>query len=122
MAICQGCGKQLLEGSHFCPDCCTITDSNLSLAVITEPAPPEKHSRFAVLSSWSYMGTMLLMCIPVVGLILTLVWAMGGANNLNRVHFARGVLLLYILMAALFIGLLAMTGFSANMRFSLLPA
>ena len=120
MAICQGCGKELLEGSHFCPDCCTITDSNLSLAVITEPSPPEKHSRFAVVNSWSFMGTMLLMSIPIVGLILTLVWAMGGANNLNRVHFARGVLLLYVLMAACFVGLLAMTGFTPDALYSLI--
>ena len=111
MANCHSCGKPLLEGSHFCPECGAITNDSPNQNVDPRLLPPAKVSRYAVLSSWSFLGTMLLMCIPVVGLILMIVWALGGAHNLNRVHFARAVLMLMLIGILILVGLWLALGF-----------
>ncbi len=101
MAYCDKCGRQLLEGCHFCPNCGTIVDTSPQAQQQARTQPPDKNSRHAVIGSWSFFGTLLLMCLPVAGLILTLVWALGGAHNLNRVHYARAVLLVQLLFVIL---------------------
>ena len=40
---------------------------------------PSKGSKYDPITTGGYIGIMLLMCIPVVGLILMIVWAFGGA-------------------------------------------
>lgn len=102
MASCGKCGGHLLDGCHFCPNCGAITDSSQQSQEHAALRPPEKDSRYAVIGSWSFFGTLLLLCLPVVGLILSIIWACGGAHNLNRVHFARGVLLMSLLTIVLF--------------------
>ena len=62
---------------------------------------------YDVLSSGQYMGTVLMMCIPVIGWLATLIWALGGTKNFNRRNLARGVLLTFVLVA----GVLAIAGF-----------
>ncbi|MPM75488.1 hypothetical protein SDC9_122481 [bioreactor metagenome] len=65
---------------------------------------------YTVLSTWGFVGSLLLMAIPLVGFILTIVWASGGAYNLNRRNLARGYLLLmgigigiYVLLIAIIV-------------------
>lgn len=112
MAYCDQCGRQLLEGCHFCSNCGTIVDTSPQAQQQARMRPPDKHSRYAVIGSWSFFGTLLLMCLPVVGLILTLVWALGGAHNLNRVHYARAVLLVLLLSVILSAAAFALLNFS----------
>ena len=64
---------------------------------------PPKGSRYAVISPLGYLGTYLLLCIPLVGLILTLVWAFGGAHNQNRRNLARAMLIGYGILVALYL-------------------
>lgn len=54
---------------------------------------PMQSSPYAVLSSWGFVGSLLLMSIPIVGFIITIVWASGGVVNLNRRNLARAYLL-----------------------------
>lgn len=61
---------------------------------------------YDVLSSAQYMGTVLLMCIPVIGWLATLIWALGGTKNFNRRNLARGVLLAFLIV----VGVLAVAG------------
>ena len=61
---------------------------------------------YDVLGSAQYMGTVLLMGIPVIGWLATLIWALGGTKNFNRRNLARGVLLTFLLVA----GVLAVAG------------
>lgn len=61
---------------------------------------------YDVLSSAQYMGTVLLMCIPVIGWLATLIWALGGTKNFNRRNLARGVLLTFLIV----VGVLAVAG------------
>ena len=67
---------------------------------------PPQGSPYAVLSSWSFVGYILLMALPIAGFIIAIVWAAGSTGNLNRRNLARGYLLMmafgiviYILVA-----------------------
>ncbi|MBO5784412.1 MAG: hypothetical protein J6R33_05545 [Clostridia bacterium] len=61
---------------------------------------------YDVLSSGQYMGTVLMMSIPVIGWLATLIWALGGTKNFNRRNLARGVLLTFLIV----VGVLAIAG------------
>lgn len=58
---------------------------------------------YDVLSSAQYMGTVLMMGIPVIGWLATLIWALGGTKNFNRRNLARGVLLTFLIVAAVLV-------------------
>lgn len=58
---------------------------------------------YDVLSSAQYMGTVLMMCIPVIGWLATLIWALGGTKNFNRRNLARGVLLAFLIVAGVLV-------------------
>ena len=60
-----------------------------------------------MLSSGQYFASFLIMCIPVVGWLAVLIWALGGTKNFNRRNMARGVLLSFLFVA----GLLVVAGF-----------
>ncbi len=62
---------------------------------------------YDVLSTAQYLGTVLLMCVPVIGWLATLIWALGGTKNFNRRNLARGVLLTFLIVA----GVLLAAGF-----------
>lgn len=69
---------------------------------------PAKGSKYDPITTWGYIGIMLLMCIPVVGLILMLVWAFGGCKKVNKRNLARASLIMAAigLIFSLVIGLL----------------
>lgn len=73
---------------------------------------PPKGSRYAPIGAWGFVGSFLLMSIPVVGTILTIVWACGGAHNQNRRGLARASLLMLLLLAILYAVLYFGFGFS----------
>ena len=103
MPFCENCGKPMPEGERFCPSCGGVSDPNRKVLPHEAAPRPPKGSPYAVIGSWSFVGTMLLMGIPVVGFILTIVWACGGAHNHNRRNFARATLLLYAICIVLFL-------------------
>jgi len=120
MAIdsCKRCGA-VLNGAQVCPTCGTpkvrplpvsTTTSPLYIAPYTETLPP-KGSRYAVMSIGSYMGSILLFSIPVIGFIFMVVWACGGCINQNRRNFARAYLLWLLIGIA--VTTIAATIFSA---------
>ena len=50
------------------------------------------------LSVWQYVLMMIVPAIPIVGFILMIVWAVGGANtNVNRTNYARAYWLLALI-------------------------
>ena len=68
-----------------------------------------------------WVGTLLLMMIPVVNLILGLVWVFGGGVNRNKQHLVRAYLLLtfiLLLLWLLFVTVLFMTGALAADHFT----
>ena len=40
-----------------------------------------------------YIGMLLLMCVPILGVILLFVWSFGGSVNLNKKNYARSMLI-----------------------------
>ncbi len=63
----------------------------------------------APLSVGQYLLMLIISAIPMVGLIMQLVWAFGGATNVNRRNFARAGLILSliaIVLAIIFGGLM----------------
>jgi len=52
--------------------------------------------RDSVDSTIVWLGRMILLCIPLIGLIVYIIWAFSG-GNCNRRNFARATLLLMVL-------------------------
>ena len=118
--ICAACSAELESQAKFCPDC----GAPIPEAVVPQPQPPYQPPPQAVapppafakpaeinpqLSVFGYLITMLALSIPIVGIILTLVWAFGAKTNPVRKNYCRAVLIL----SGLFL-LLAIIGFVVN--------
>ena len=112
MAFCENCGKPVYRLDRTCANCgAPVTLFGQNAYSDAQPSPrmnedPMGSSPYAVLSSWGFVGSLLLMALPIVGFIITIVWASGGVVNLNRRNLARGYLLMmafgiviYILVA-----------------------
>lgn len=50
---------------------------------------------------WGYLGYDILFALPCIGIILLLVFALGGAKNKNLRNYARSFFCSYILMAVI---------------------
>lgn len=72
-------------------------------------AAPAKGSKYEPITAGGYIGIMLLMCIPILGLILTIVWACGGCRKVNKRSLARASLIMMavVLVLSLIIGFFA---------------
>ena len=58
-----------------------------------QPPQPPVAPQSPVMSTGQFLGTLLLMMIPIAGFILAIVWACGGTDNLNRRNLARAKLI-----------------------------
>ncbi len=56
-----------------------------------------KGTKYEPISAWGFIGIMLLMCIPIVGLILTIVWACGGCRKISKRSFARATIIMAVI-------------------------
>lgn len=59
----------------------------------TDPEKPGNKSKWQVMSTWGYVGAILLMCLPVIGLIFSIVWACGGCRKYAKRNLARAALI-----------------------------
>ena len=116
MAFCENCGKPVYRLDKTCAACGTPV-TQFGQDAQRDPQPTTRlqsdysqSSPYTVLSTWGFVGSLLLMAIPLVGFIITIVWASGGAYNLNRRNLARGYLILmgigigiYLLLIAIIV-------------------
>ena len=58
---------------------------------------PSKGSPYAVVSTGGWFGTILLFCLPLIGLIFCIVFACGGTKNLNKRNMAKAFLIFMII-------------------------
>ncbi len=79
----------------------------------------EQQNTPQIMSVKDWVVTLLLTCIPLVGIILLFVWAFGNDGNKIRQNWAKGnlivaaiVLTLYLIIALLFFGAFAATAVS----------
>ena len=62
------------------------------------------------ISAWGYFGYQLLFAVPLVGLILLIVFSLGGTRNINLRNFARSYFCIYLL-GLIFIIILFLLGY-----------
>ena len=65
------------------------------------------------ISAWGYFGYQLLFAVPLVGLILLIVFSLGGTRNINLRNFARSYFCIYLL-GLIFIIILFLLGYMPN--------
>lgn len=90
--------------------------------VYTQQAPvynqPISQEDTTPISTWGYVGYMLLFSIPCIGLICLLVFAFGGSKNVNLRNFSRGQLILWlislVLMIIMVVAMVAIMGSAAT--------
>lgn len=73
----------------------------VQLAPQQSPEQSVKGTKYEPITTGGFIGIMLLLCIPVIGLILLIVWACGGCRKISKCSFARATLILGIIMAVL---------------------
>ncbi len=56
-------------------------------------ASPGPDSHYGLISTWGYIGIMLLLCIPIIGFILMIVWACGGCRKYQKRNLCRAMLI-----------------------------
>jgi predicted nucleic acid-binding Zn ribbon protein len=71
-------------------------------AAPASPAPqagqvPPHGSPYAVMSIGSFIGSSVLMSIPVIGWLICIIWACGGCKNHNKRNYARSILVFLII-------------------------
>ncbi len=79
MSYCPKCGTELNGEVAFCPKCGSKMYSEKFVI------PPE----YRPISAWGYFGWTILFAIPVVGIILLIIFVLGGTSNINLKNFAR---------------------------------
>ena len=57
---------------------------------------PAKGSKYEPITTKGFIDIMLLMCIPIVGQILMIVWALGGCRKINKRNLARASLIMMV--------------------------
>ena len=109
-AYCANCGAPLSQGEPV-PPC---QDESYPSPSPGEEVRPPKGSRFAPLTVGGYIGSFLLLCIPLVNLILLIVWSCGGCKNQNKRNLARALLILYVICVLLAFIFLLILNYAVN--------
>ncbi len=118
--FCRNCGKEIPPGIAFCTECGTKVPEEIkpeptpaaepspAPTAVPSPAPkpapaaapaqtadeiPPKGSKYEPISTGGYVGILLLMCLPVIGLILAIIWACGGCTKINKRNLSRAYLI-----------------------------
>lgn len=84
--FCRSCGKEIPEGTRFCPNCGASQND-------TPSANPNDTGS----AGWAVLGFF----IPLVGLILYLVWKDTQPKNANQA--GKGALIFVIVAAVIFV-------------------
>ncbi len=112
--FCPNCGKSNPDGSKFCENCGTnmLESNGVQQAAPQQPvapppapvyqqppqpqyqAPAAPANLSAPLSVGGFLGTMIVMAIPIVNIIMLFVWGFGANANLNRKNLCRAMLIL----------------------------
>ena len=59
---------------------------------------------------WGYFGYEILFSLPIIGIILLIVFSLGGTKNVNLKNFARSYFCIIIIISIVLIILLSVVG------------
>ncbi len=62
------------------------------------------------ISMWGYFGYEILFSLPIIGIILLIVFSLGGTKNVNLKNFARSYFCIIIIISIVLIILLSVVG------------
>lgn len=62
---------------------------------------PGKTSAYEPISTLGYIGIFILCGIPIIGLILTIIWACGGCRKINKRNLCRAMLIVMVVAIVL---------------------
>ena len=116
MEYCVHCGSEIPDDADHCVECgakrmegrpVTLLEQTggFSQTYDLEPADEEyEDGEYAeydeTLGTGGFLGSLLLMSIPVVGLLIGLIWAFGGSRRVSRQKLAQAYLLFILIAAA----------------------
>ena len=108
---CPKCGAEMADDLAFCTDCgAKLTQDAVAAAPAAEPAAAPKDAAPAAdkpqqpekpkngkepYGTLRFLGSLLLLLIPVLNVVLIFRWAFAWGVNINKRNFARAVLILY---------------------------
>jgi len=72
--------------------------------------PPNPQGEYAPVSTLGFFGIFLLLSIPMIGPILTIIWACGGCRKINKRNYCRAILLQAVIVFVLSVVLVALFG------------
>ena len=108
--FCTECGAAMENDRAFCPNCGKAVEDN-NREMFKEPVRRSNVEEPMSLGDW--IITLLITYIPVVGFIMTIVWAL-TASNTSKKNFARANILFMIIG---FVFVVLMSGCAAAMAF-----
>ena len=110
MAYCKICGSTIEEFDKVCANCGTPVSKTGSMQSESPASSTKSTGSFAdtdpVVGSWRFVGSLILLGLPVIGLVVAIVWAAGGVSNRNLRNLARANLLLLMIWTILLLSLL----------------
>lgn len=119
---CPKCGAEMADDLAFCTDCgAKLTQDAVAAAPAAEPAAAPKDAAPAAdkpqqpekpkngkepYGTLRFLGSLLLLLIPVLNVVLIFRWAFAWGVNINKRNFARAVLLCVLIVAVLHVAAL----------------
>lgn len=110
---CKNCGESVTEGFKFCEYCGAEIENianvkeenkkeeNEKVYTNRTSSKPVRIENTEPLTMGQYLGMMLLLVIPVIGIILLIFWSLSTKTNVNRKNFSRAALIIFILTIVL---------------------
>lgn len=114
---CPICGTPVSEQEQFCPKCGAeqFADdgqywdeppyAGVYGAELDEPVSPAyiyaRDKATEPLGPLSFLGAIIAMSLPVIGLVIQIIWAVGGTRSVNKKNLARAYLILSLIGAIL---------------------
>ena len=119
--ICPNCKASLSDNIKFCTECgapvpavepvirqtapqnipqtppakaATPPPVTVAVPAVNGEYIPPKGSKYEPITTKGFIGIGLLMCIPVIGIVLIIVWACGGCKKINKRNLARASLIM----------------------------
>lgn len=91
--FCNQCGNSIDEDAKFCTSCGSAVGGQTSPDQV-QPVQSTYHPTTAPMSIGQWLITMLVIGIPLIGLIMTFVWAFGSSTNINRKNYCAATLIM----------------------------